>query len=203
MYKLYLKRLIDIILSTIILLITFPIFIVLYFVLYFINDTEPFFYQLRPGKNEKIFKVIKFKTMNNRKDVNGNLLSDDHRLTTFGKILRKSSLDELPQLINVIKGDMSLVGPRPLLVRYLDYYKENEKIRHRVRPGITGWAQVNGRNTLDWDTRLNYDIYYVKNLSFFLDCKVLYKTMLNVLSSKDVVVNTQSVLKDLDEERKN
>lgn len=160
-----------------------------------------FFLQERPGRNEKIFKVIKFKTMTDERDANGNLLSDAERLTPIGKIVRSLSLDELPQLINVIKGDMSFIGPRPLLVRYLPYYTERERKRHDIRPGITGWAQVNGRNYAPWDERLEMDVWYVEHLSLSLDIKIIVKTIANVLGRKDIVIGNNELMKDLDIER--
>jgi undecaprenyl phosphate N,N'-diacetylbacillosamine 1-phosphate transferase len=166
-----------------------------------INQGNPFFVQIRPGLNERIFKLYKFKTMTDAKDLEGSLLPDALRLTRVGRILRKSSLDELPQLLNVIAGDMSLIGPRPLLTRYLPHYTETEKLRHRVRPGITGWAQVNGRNVSSWNARLAADVYYFENLSFKLDMEILYKTFLSVISAKDVVIDPDSLMHPLDVER--
>ena len=167
--------------------------------LWFANGGKPFFYQLRPGKGERIFKIIKFKTMNDRRDANGQLLPDAERLTKIGTFVRKTSLDEIPQLLNVLKGDMSLIGPRPLLVKYLPYYSKREQLRHTVRPGITGLAQVNGRNKLNWDDRLELDAQYVENLSFLLDIKILFRTIINVLLRKDIAVGYI----DLDDYRKN
>jgi sugar transferase len=167
--------------------------------LWFANGGKPFFYQLRPGKGERIFKIIKFKTMNDRRDANGQLLPDAERLTKIGTFVRKTSLDEIPQLLNVLKGDMSLIGPRPLLVKYLPYYSKREQLRHTVRPGITGLAQVNGRNKLNWDDRLELDAQYVENLSFLLDIKILFRTIVNVLLRKDIAVGYI----DLDDYRKN
>jgi len=149
-----------------------------------------FFYQYRPGRNEKIFRVIKFKTMNDKKDIHGKLLPDSKRLTSIGKIIRKTSLDEIPQLINVIKGEMSLVGPRPLLVDYLRLYDERQKRRHEIRPGITGWAQVNGRNTISWNEKFRLDVWYVDNVSFLLDMKILFITMKNVCSGEGISSQT-------------
>lgn len=200
MYR-YFKTLFDISIAAIALILAFPIFLSVTICLWFLNKGEPFFTQKRPGKNEKIFSIIKFKTMNNATDSNGKLLPDSERLTTVGKIVRKTSLDELPQLINIIKGDMSFIGPRPLLVRYLPYYTETEKKRHSIKPGITGLAQVSGRNLLYWDDRLKKDVEYVEHMSFLLDVKICLKTIKNVLTSKDVVVNPNAVLKDLDEIR--
>ncbi len=169
-------------------LILSPAFLVIYLVLYFSNDKKVFFYQIRPGLNDKLFKIIKFKTMNDKKDENGILLPDIKRVTKFGKILRKTSLDEIPQLINVFRGDMSLVGPRPLLPQYLPYYTEREKLRHTVRPGITGYSQVNGRNNLPWDERLEMDAQYTEKISLIFDIKILFKTVLKVIKRKDVVI---------------
>jgi undecaprenyl phosphate N,N'-diacetylbacillosamine 1-phosphate transferase len=157
--------------------------------LFFDYKGSPFFFQPRPGKNEKVFKIIKFKTMNDKKDIDGKLLPDEERLTKLGNFIRKTSLDEIPQFINIIKGDMSLVGPRPLRVRYLPYYTPEEKIRHTIRPGVTGLAQVSGRNNLDWDEKLQKDIEYVKNLSLGLDISILIKTVLKVIKSQDVVLD--------------
>ncbi|GAA3606993.1 sugar transferase [Flavivirga amylovorans] len=166
------------------------------------NNGSVFFLQKRPGKNEKIFRIIKYKTMNDKKNENGHLLPDCDRLTKFGNILRKTSLDELPQLINVLIGNMSFIGPRPLLIRYLPYYTKFEKKRHSVRPGITGLAQISGRNLLDWDSRLKKDIEYVENLSFLLDLNIFLKTIKKVITSKDVVAIPNSVIEDLDANRK-
>jgi lipopolysaccharide/colanic/teichoic acid biosynthesis glycosyltransferase len=175
-----------------------PIFIILLFILAVANKGTPFFVQKRPGKDEKIFSIVKFKTMTDKTDKNGNLLPDGERLTAIGKLVRKTSLDELPQLINIIKGDMSFIGPRPLLVRYLPYYSKTEKKRHSIRPGITGLAQISGRNILNWNDRLSKDIEYVELLSFSLDFKIFIKTIQKVITSKDVVVNPNSVIQDLD-----
>lgn len=150
------------------------------------NRGSVFFTQSRPGQFEKEIKVIKFKTMNDKRDANGNLLSDKERLTTFGKFLRKYSLDELPQLINVIKGDLSLIGPRPLLFKYLPLYNERQRLRHRVKPGITGWAQVNGRNAISWQQKFEYDVYYVENISFSLDLKIFFLTIYKIIKSEGV-----------------
>jgi len=175
-----------------------PIFIVVYILLLFANKGQVFFYQQRPGKKERIFKIIKFRTMNNARDAENNLLPDSERLTPIGKFVRKTSLDEIPQLINVLKGDMSLIGPRPLLIRYLPYYTETEKRRHDVRPGITGLAQISGRNILNWDDRLKLDVQYVDTLSLGLDIKIFFQTIRNVLISKDVVVDAGTQIQDLD-----
>jgi undecaprenyl phosphate N,N'-diacetylbacillosamine 1-phosphate transferase len=161
-------------------------FIVVTIILFFENAGSPFFFQIRPGKLEKKFKIIKFKTMSDQRDGTGELLSDELRLTGFGKLVRKLSIDELPQMLNVIKGDMSLVGPRPLLVEYLPLYSKEQNRRHLVKPGITGWAQVNGRNTLSWKKKFEYDVWYVDNLSFMVDCKILLKTVLKVFISEGI-----------------
>lgn len=200
MYKNYFKRVIDFTIVLIALLIIWPFLAIITIWLHFANKgAGAFFYQERPGKDEKIFKVIKFKTMTDECDANGNLLPDEQRITKVGRFVRSTSIDELPQLINVLKGDMSLIGPRPLLVKYLPYYTEEERLRHTVRPGISGWAQVNGRNTIAWDKKLAYDVEYVKNLSLMMDIKVLVKTIKNVLSRADIVLQA---IPDLDEERK-
>lgn len=203
MYNSFLKNILDFIFSLIGLIIFFPIIFLLFIILFFTNDGKPLFYQLRPGKNEKVFKIIKFKTMNDKKDEYGNLLSDSDRLTTIGKFIRKTSLDEILQLINILKGEMSFIGPRPLLVRYLPYYTLEEKKRHHVKPGITGLAQVSGRNTIGWDHRLLKDIEYVNNISLALDFKIFIKTFMNVIKSKDIIIDPSSALIDFDELRKN
>lgn len=179
-----------------------PIFILLTVLLYIFNDGQVFFLQKRPGKNERIFSIIKFKTMNDKKDAEGNLLPDGERLTPVGKIVRKTSMDEIPQLINILKGDMSLIGPRPLLIQYLPVYTDREKRRHSVLPGITGLSQVSGRNNLGWDERLSMDVEYVKNMSFLLDLKIFLKTIKNVITSKDVAVDSFTVMPTLDEYRR-
>jgi undecaprenyl phosphate N,N'-diacetylbacillosamine 1-phosphate transferase len=201
-YSLLIKRLIDILISLVALTLASPVFLFLIILLAIEYNGNPFFLQLRPGKNEKLFRVIKFRTMNDAKDAAGNLLSDVERLTTVGRMIRKTSLDEIPQLINILLGDMSLIGPRPLLLRYLPFYTENERIRHSVRPGITGLAQVNGRNTVSWNERLAFDIAYVENLSFKLDLEILYKTVLKVIASENIVVDPQSIMQNLDDERR-
>src|SRR5690554_5378378 len=180
MYKNYLKRLFDFLAAFFGLVLLSPIFIIVMIGLYFANQGKPFFFQARPGKDERIFKIIKFKTMNDKKDTEGNLLCDAERLTPIGAFVRKTSLDEIPQLINVLKGDMSLIGPRPLRVHYLPLYSEEQKKRHSVRPGITGWAQVNGRNAISWTKKFEYDIWYVEKISFLLDIKILFMTIKKV-----------------------
>lgn len=186
MYKSFFKRVFDFMIALIGLLVLLPIFIVVTIGLYFANQGKPFFFQGRPGLNEKIFKIIKFKTMNDKTDVNGNLLPDARRLTSIGSFVRKTSLDEIPQLINVLKGDMSLIGPRPLLLQYLPLYNEQQKRRHEVRPGITGWAQVNGRNTISWSKKFELDVWYVDNLSFKTDLKVFFTTFKKVFKREGI-----------------
>lgn len=164
---------------------------------------NPFFTQERPGRDEKIFKLIKFRSMSNRKDKEGNLLPDEERITNYGEFIRKTSLDELPELFNILKGDMAIVGPRPLLVKYLPYYTEEERLRHSVRPGLTGLAQINGRNNLDWDPRLALDVQYVKNLSLVNDIRILIATVFKVFRREDVATIGNFKVLDLDEARKN
>lgn len=189
MYKRHIKRIGDIIVALGLLIILSPILLFVIFFLW-ISQGKVFFFQNRPGKNEKQFKIVKFKTMNDSKDAEGNLLSDAERLTRVGKFVRKISLDEVPQLINVIRGDMSLIGPRPLLVSYLPLYSEQQKRRHLVKPGITGWAQVNGRNAISWPKKFEYDVYYVDNLSFVLDLKILWLTFLKVIKREGISSGT-------------
>ena len=189
MYKKFFKRLIDFCIVLTVLLIIWPVLLVITIWLYFANKgAGAFFFQERPGKDEKIFKVIKFKSMTDERDADGNLLPDKDRITSVGRFVRKTSIDELPQLINVLKGDMALIGPRPLLPEYLPYYTEREKLRHTVRPGISGWAQANGRSSLSWDETLEHDAYYVEHLSLSMDVKVILMTIKNVLAQKDVNV---------------
>lgn len=180
MYQNFLKRIIDFSVALFALLILSPLFIIVMIGLYFANNGKPFFFQRRPGKNEKLFSIIKFKTMNDKKDSNGNLLPDSERLTPIGAFVRKTSLDEIPQLINVLKGDMSLIGPRPLLPQYLPLYNDDQKRRHNVRPGITGWAQINGRNAILWTKKFELDVWYVDHLSLTLDFKIFFKTIKKV-----------------------
>jgi len=201
-YKNYYKRILDFILSLLILVIISPIIILVMILLIVVTRENPFFVQTRPGLNEKIFRIMKFKTMNEKKDKKGQLLPDSLRLTKIGTLIRKTSLDELPQLFNVLKGDMSLIGPRPLLLRYLSYYTDEERLRHTVRPGITGWAQINGRNSVNWNERLAYDIKYVNNVSFKFDLKILYKTFFKIIVSEGIVVDPESIMKNLDDERR-
>lgn len=190
-YVKYIKRLIDIVCSLVALIILSPIFLLLTVIGVFKMKENPFFTQERPGKDEKIFKLIKFRSMTCETDKDGNLLPDDVRLTSYGKMLRSTSLDELPEIINILKGDMSIIGPRPLLVRYLPYYTEDEKHRHDVRPGLTGLAQVRGRNFITWDEIFAYDLEYVSNCSFVLDVKILFETVLKVISHSDISDATQ------------
>jgi len=189
MYSSFFKSLFDFIFSMLGLIILSPIFIFVTIGLYFANQGKPFFLQTRPGKNGKLFKIIKFKTMNDKKDLAGNLLPDEHRLTKIGKFVRKTSLDEIPQLLNVIKGDMSLIGPRPLLPEYLPLYSETQNRRHEVKPGITGWAQVNGRNAISWEQKFEYDVWYVDNVSIILDFKILFMTIKKVFISEGINAN--------------
>jgi lipopolysaccharide/colanic/teichoic acid biosynthesis glycosyltransferase len=186
MYKTAFKRVFDFIIAIIILIVLSPLFLICLMLLLFANNGRPFFVQRRPGKNEKPFTLIKFKTMNDKKDELGNLFPDGKRLTPIGKFIRKTSLDEIPQLLNVIKGDMSLIGPRPLLVEYLPLYNEFEKRRHEVKPGITGWAQVNGRNAISWQQKFEYDVWYVDHMKLSLDIKILLMTFVNVFKAKDI-----------------
>ncbi|MFJ1261393.1 sugar transferase [Capnocytophaga canis] len=186
MYKTFIKSFLDFILALIGFLLLSPVFIIVTIGLFFANEGKPFFFQLRPGKDGKIFKIIKFKTMNDKKDEHGNLLPDAERLTKVGSFVRKTSLDEIPQLLNVIKGDMSLIGPRPLLPQYLELYNEFQRRRHEIKPGITGWAQINGRNAISWQKKFEYDVWYVDNVGFGLDLKILWLTVLKVLKSEGI-----------------
>lgn len=186
MYTIIFKRFFDFTASLVGLILVGPLFAVITFGLYVANSGKPFFIQLRPGRYGKVFKIVKFKTMNDKTDLKGNLLSDAERLTKIGSFVRKTSIDEIPQLINVIKGDMSLIGPRPLLTQYLHLYSDFQNRRHEVRPGITGWAQVNGRNAISWDRKFELDVWYVDNISLFLDIKILYKTILKVIMKEGV-----------------
>ena len=193
MYKTFIKRFLDFIIALIGLVLILPLFILVIVGLFFANQGKPFFFQLRPGKNGQLFKIIKFKTMNDKKDNEGNLLSDAKRLTKIGAFVRKTSLDEIPQLLNVIKGDMSLIGPRPLLPEYLPLYNDFQNKRHEVKPGITGWAQVNGRNAISWQQKFEYDVWYVENFSFLLDLQILNKTIKKVFKREGITAeNTVS-----------
>ena len=184
MYSNYIKRFFDFIITLMCLFICMPLFLIIASILFFINKDSPFFYQKRPGKNEKLFYVIKFKTMTDEMDNNGVLLKDAERLTRFGTFIRKTSLDEIPQLINVLKGDMSLIGPRPLLQEYLPLYDEEQRKRHNIKPGITGWAQVNGRNLMLFSDRFKHDVWYVNNLSLKVDIRIIILTFKKVFFSE-------------------
>ena len=186
MYKNIIKPIFDFSLAIIGILLFSPLFVILTIILYFANGGQPFFFQLRPGKEGKLFRIIKFNTMNDKRDAGGNLFSDAERLTKIGKFIRKTSLDEIPQLLNVIKGEMSLVGPRPLLPSYLDLYNDFQKRRNEVKPGITGWAQINGRNHISWEKKFKYDVWYVDHVSFWLDFKILIITILKVIKSEGI-----------------
>ena len=196
MYRKFFKRVFDIIISLIFILCFWWLYIVIAILVKVKLGSPILFKQDRPGLNEKIFKMYKFRTMTDKKDSLGNLLPDSERLTSFGKFLRSTSLDEIPELWNVLKGEMSLVGPRPLLVEYLRKYSENEKRRHEVKPGISGWAQVNGRNNTTWEERFENDIYYVENLSFLLDIKIIIKTILKVIKRSDINQSETETLKN-------
>lgn len=187
MYRRFIKRWLDFVLSFIGIVVLSPVLIVLAALVRIKLGSPVLFRQERPGRDEKVFTLCKFRTMTDKKDGEGKLLPDSERLTKFGKLLRAASLDELPELFNILKGDMSIIGPRPLLVSYLPYYTEEEKLRHKVRPGLTGLAQVSGRNFIDWDKRMEKDVEYVKNLSFFMDIKVLWMTVMTVLGHSDEV----------------
>ncbi len=186
LYRNYIKRLLDFIFSLIAFSILLPLFALVTLLLLVTNQGKPFFFQRRPGKNGKIFLLVKFKTMNDRKNAHGDLLPDEKRLTAFGKFIRKTSMDEIPQLINVIIGDMSLIGPRPLLVEYLPLYNTEQRRRHEVRPGITGWAQVNGRNAISWEKKFELDVWYVDHLSLKLDLTILALTIKKVIKPEGI-----------------
>lgn len=198
-YKNSLKRVIDFIVALIGIIILLPVFFILIFILIIINNGKPFFFQKRPGKDERIFKIIKFKTMTDKRDSDGNLLPNEQRLTKFGSFLRKASLDEIPQLINILLGEMSFIGPRPLRVHYLPFYTQQEAKRHTVRPGITGLAQISGRNLLSWEEKLNKDIEYVNNITFWKDTIIFIKTIKKVFLSNNIIMDPDML--DLDELR--
>ena len=199
MYKSFFKRLFDFLISGIVLLLIGWLIILIAIFLHFANKgAGAFFLQERPGKDGKVFKVIKFKTMTDERDENGELLPNEVRLTKVGRIVRAMSLDELPQFINIFKGDMSLIGPRPLLTWFLPLYDKTQARRHDVRPGITGWAQVNGRNTLNYSKKFEYDVWYVDHLSFGLDLKIVWMTVMNVIKRKDIGNGLQNEVDDLD-----
>ena len=189
------KRIFDLIISLVGLITFSPIIIALSIGLFFANKGNPFYFQKRPGKNEKLFSIIKFKTMNDKRNADGSFKPDSERLTSIGRLVRKTSLDEVPQLINVLKGDMSLVGPRPLLTEYLSLYTENQKKRHDIKPGITGWAQVNGRNSINWEEKFKLDLWYVNNQSALLDLKILLLTLKKVLISDGISQKNQATAK--------
>jgi lipopolysaccharide/colanic/teichoic acid biosynthesis glycosyltransferase len=201
-YKSTIKPILDFLISLLAILILSPIILVTTILLAFANNGKPFFIQKRPGKKERIFNIIKFKTMTDKTDSDGHLLPDSDRITSIGKIVRKSSIDEIPQLFNVLKGDMSIIGPRPLLPQYLPYYTKEERKRHNVRPGITGLAQVNGRNFLDWEPRLKLDVEYINTVSFKVDFNIFLKTIYKVLASKDISVDATKSQPYLDELRR-
>lgn len=209
MYKKYVKRILDFTLSLLALVVLSPILLIVYILVRVKLGKPAIFKQQRPGLNEKIFTLYKFRTMTDEKDENGELLPDEKRLTKFGKILRSTSLDELPELINILKGDMSIVGPRPLAVKYLPYYNEEERKRHTVRPGLTGLAQVNGRNALGWEERFKLDGQYVEKMSIFADIKIILQTVVKVLKKQDIVVRGTGknmdfdVWRKMEEEKKN
>jgi lipopolysaccharide/colanic/teichoic acid biosynthesis glycosyltransferase len=186
MYRLIIKRILDVVVSFLVLIILSPIIIITYVILIYVNKGKPFFFQDRPGKDEQKIKIIKFKSMTDERDENGNLLPDIERMTAFGNFVRKTSIDELPQLVNVLIGDMSLVGPRPLLFKYIPLYTEEQRKRHKAKPGITGWAQINGRNSISWTEKFKLDVYYTENISFWLDLKILWFTFLKVIKSEGV-----------------
>jgi undecaprenyl phosphate N,N'-diacetylbacillosamine 1-phosphate transferase len=194
MYKLFFKRLVDFTGSLFGLLLLSPVFVLITIGLYFANKGKPFFFQPRPGKNERILKIIKFRTMNDKRDPSGNLLPDADRLTNIGKFVRKTSLDEIPQLINVLMGDMSLIGPRPLLPQYLPLYTAQQNRRHEVKPGITGWAQVNGRNAISWGQKFEYDVWYVDNISLWLDIRIAFLTIKKVFISEGITAEGSATI---------
>ena len=194
MYRSFFKYLFDFTVALPGIIIISPVFVLVTICLFIANSGKPFFFQSRPGKNARTFKVIKFKTMNDKRNEEGNLLPDAERLTPVGKFVRKTSLDEIPQLLNVIKGDMSLVGPRPLLIEYLPLYNKEQMRRHEVRPGITGWAQVNGRNAISWPQKFEYDVWYVDHISFLLDIKVLWMTVIKVFKSEGISSATSATM---------
>ncbi|MBC7523093.1 MAG: sugar transferase [Flavobacterium sp.] len=194
MYKIFFKPVADFFASLIGLILLSPIFTLVTIMLSIANNGKPFFVQLRPGKNLKVFKIVKFKTMNDKKDASGNLLSDAARLTKIGTFVRKTSLDEMPQLWNVLKGDMSLIGPRPLLTHYVHLYSDFQNRRHEVKPGITGLAQVNGRNAISWDEKFKFDVQYVDTISFALDVKIFFKTILKVIKSDGISAANEATI---------
>lgn len=202
MYAKYFKRILDFILSLIAIIVLSPVFLIIAILVRIKLGSPIIFKQERPGKDEKIFTLYKFRTMTDKKDENGNLLPDEKRLTKFGKTLRSTSLDELPELFNILKGDMAIVGPRPLLVKYLPYYTKEERHRHDVRPGLTGLAQIHGRNATKWTDRFKYDVEYTKKITFLEDIKIAIKTVMKVIKKQDILVGNEHIMKNLDEERK-
>ena len=194
MYRKYIKRLLDIVISLTALVILSPVMLIVAILVRCKLGSPVIFHQQRPGYQEKVFKLCKFRTMTDERDENGELLPDAVRLTKFGKMLRATSLDELPELWNILKGDMSLIGPRPVLVKYLPLYNEFQKHRHDVKPGLTGWAQVNGRNAISWEERFEMDVYYVNNQSFLLDLKILFKTVAVVFKHSDINSSTDATM---------
>ena len=199
MYKKYIKRILDIVLSLLVIILFSWLYLILAVLVRVKLGSPIIFKQQRPGKDEKVFGMYKFRSMTDEKDENGNLLPDEVRLTSFGKKLRATSLDELPEFFNILKGDMSFIGPRPLLVKYLPYYNERERLRHSVRPGLTGYAQAHGRNAISWEKKFEYDVYYVEHLTFWMDIKVIFDTVKTVLSHDGVVLNA---LPDFDDYRR-
>lgn len=196
MYAKYFKRMLDFCLSLCAIVILSPVLLILTIVGAVAMGGNPFFMQDRPGKNEKIFRLVKFRTMSNKKDKNGCLLPDEKRLTTYGKFLRSTSLDELPELFNILKGDMSIVGPRPLLVRYLPRYNKEQRRRHDIRPGLTGLAQVNGRNAISWESKFKYDVWYVDHVSFAEDVNIIIKTVRNVIKREGISSETSATMEE-------
>lgn len=198
MYPNVIKPFFDFLSALIGLVLLSPLFLLVTVFLFVANNGRPFFFQLRPGKNGKVFKIVKFKTMNDSKDDKGKLLPDAERLTSIGLFVRKTSLDEIPQLLNVLKGDMSIIGPRPLLTSYMHLYNDFQNQRHHVKPGITGWAQVNGRNAISWDKKFEYDVWYVTHISFILDLKILFRTIQKVLKSEGINSESAATIEPFD-----
>ena len=196
MYRVFFKRFLDFILSLLAIIILLPVLLIVAVLVRIKLGSPVIFIQERPGKNEEIFKLYKFRTMTDEKDKNGNLLPDEIRLTKFGKLLRSTSLDELPELFNILKGDMSIIGPRPLLIKYLTLYNEQQKHRHDVRPGFTGWAQCNGRNAISWEEKFDLDVYYVNHVSFLLDVKIIFKTVKTVLYREGISSETSATMEE-------
>lgn len=196
MYRLFFKRFLDFILSLIAIIFLSPVFVIVAVLVRMKLGSPVIFCQERPGKDERIFKMYKFRSMTDEKDENGNLLSDEIRLTSFGKKLRATSLDELPELINILKGDMSIIGPRPLLVKYLSRYNEEQKHRHDLRPGLTGWAQINGRNAISWEEKFQFDVEYTKNCSFFMDLKIFLITIKSVMNREGISSETSATMEE-------